>query len=236
MRIFLLRAWILCLSLETVPSQAAVLTGGPTVEFTNGTQAIIRWTTDVSAGTRIFFGESVTGMTRRAQGEQGVNHVAVLPALDSGTKWFFTVGTARVPLATNSFIVPGENARERGPPQAKSTFPARKSEQVSASPPTRETWGYMPSLADHFERHGRDFDAKNPDDYARMAWEFQQRAKTEGLPTKVDADGVTRIYDPKSGAFAAYNRNGTTKTYFKPSSPDYFDRQPGELVRPNKKN
>ena len=170
MRIFLLRAWILCLSLETVPSQAAVLTGGPTVEFTNGTQAIIRWTTDVSTGTRIFFGESVTGMTRRAQGEQGVNHVAVLPALDSGTKWFFTVGTARVPLATNSFIVPGKNARERGPPQAKSTFPARESEQVSASPPTRETWGYMPSLADHFERHGRDFDAKNPSPSARFKY------------------------------------------------------------------
>ena len=33
-------------------------------------------------------------------------------------------------------------------------------------------------------------------------------------------------------AFAAYNRNGTTKTFFKPESRDYFERQPGELVKP----
>ena len=31
--------------------------------------------------------------------------------------------------------------------------------------------------------------------------------------------------------FAAYNRNFTTKTFFKPNSADYFQRQPGKPVR-----
>ena len=237
MRAFLFGHWMAALACGAFTSHAASLTGGPTVEFTNGTQAVIRWSTDVSTGSRVFFGQSLAGMTRRAEGEQGGTHCAVLPALEPGTTWFFTVGTARVPLATNSFTVPGTTARERAPPKpSEGTHTPGKAETAKKAPPTRETWGYLPSLPDHFERHGRDFNAKDADDYARMAWEFQQRAKIEGLPTKVDAEGVIRIYDPKSGAFAAYNRNGTTKTFFKPNSRDYFDRQPGELVRPKKRN
>ena len=225
------------LACGALSSHAAHLTGGPSVGFTNGTQAVIRWSTDVSTGSRVFFGQSVAGMKRRAEGEQGVDHSAVLPALESGTKWFFTVGTTRVPLATNSFVVPGEAVRERAPPkESESGSAPRRIESSGKAPPTRETWGHLASLPDHFERHGRDFNAKDADDYARMAWEFRQRAKAEGLPTKVDAEGVIRIYDPKSGAFAAYNRNGTTRTFFKPDSRDYFDRQPGEPVRPKKRN
>ena len=237
MRTLVFGWWMAVLAYGSLSSHAAHLTGRPSVEFTDSTRAVIRWSTDVSTGSRVFFGESVGGMTRRAEGEQGVRHCAVLPALEPGTKWFFTVGTARVPLATNSFIVPGIDTREQAPPEAsKATSEPRKTESAEKAPPTRETWGYLPSLPDHFERHGHDFNAKDADEYARRAWEFRQRAKTEGLPTKVDSEGVTRIYDPKSGAFAAYNRNGTTKTFFKPNTRDYFDRQPGDLVRPKKRN
>ena len=92
------------------------------------------------------------------------------------------------------------------------------------------TWGNPRSLRDHFERHGRDFAAKNPDDYARMAAEFLRRAKTESLPAKVDGAGTIRVFDPRTGAFGAYNRDGTTKTFFKPGSNGYFERQPGRQV------
>lgn len=97
-------------------------------------------------------------------------------------------------------------------------------------PPARKTWGNMATLQDHFDRHGRDFNAKDPEDYAAQAWHFLQRAKTEGLPAKRDDSGVLRVYDPKTRAFAAYNRNETTKTYFKPRRRDYFDDQPGAKV------
>jgi len=100
------------------------------------------------------------------------------------------------------------------------------------APPAQATWGHPSSLPDHFARHGADFGARNPEEYARMAWEFGQRAKSEHLPTKIDESGVRRVFDPKAGAFAAYNPDGTTKTFFKPGSPGYFDRQPGRLVFP----
>ena len=232
MRNFFFALWLAVLTGGWLHTHGASLESGPTVEFTNGTQAVIRWSTDVSTASRVQFGESTTRLTRRAEGELGAKHTVVLSALEPGTKWFFTVGTARVALATNSFTVPGALTKGRAPPVTEKTSVTPKNAPVKKAPPTRETWGQMSSLQDHFDRHGADFQAKDPDDYARMAWEFQQRAKAEGLPTKMDGDGVIRIFDPKSGAFAAYNRNGTTKTFFKPNSRGYFERQPGELVKP----
>lgn len=103
-------------------------------------------------------------------------------------------------------------------------------------PPVREIWGNLESLQDHYERHGPDFQSKSAEDYARQAWLFLQRAIDEGLPAKLDAeDGTVRVFDPKTGAFAAYRRDGKARTYFKPRSRDYFERQPGNPVRLTRK-
>ncbi len=91
-------------------------------------------------------------------------------------------------------------------------------------------WGNPSTLEDHFVRHGADFRARNEEDYARQAHQLLQRARTSRLPAKRDADGTLRIFDPRTGAFGAYNADGTTRTYFKPDSPTYFDRQPGVPV------
>lgn len=96
--------------------------------------------------------------------------------------------------------------------------------------PSRQTWGRVDTLPDHFARHGRDFGARDADDYAAQAAAFLQRARSSGLPVKRDADGSLRIYDPATGTFGAYNRDGTTKTFFKPGDAHYFDRQPGKPV------
>lgn len=94
----------------------------------------------------------------------------------------------------------------------------------------QQTWGRKETLADHFNRHGRDFNARDAEDYAAQAAALMQRARTSGLPAKRAGDGTIRVFDPATGAFGAYNRDGTTKTFFKPGSPSYFDRQPGERV------
>jgi pyocin large subunit-like protein len=114
------------------------------------------------------------------------------------------------------------------PQGSSSSRPAPATASVSAS--ARQTWGRPETLPDHFARHGRDFGARDPDDYAAQAHAFLERAKAGGLPAKRDHDGSLRIYDPSTGAFAAYNPDGTTKTFFKPGSPHYFDHQPGEPV------
>lgn len=91
-------------------------------------------------------------------------------------------------------------------------------------------WGNPASLPDHFARHGADVGARDASEYALLASQLLQRAKTEGLPAKVDERGEVRVFDPQTGAFGAYNADGTTKTFFKPGNPDYFVRQPGRAV------
>ena len=124
------------------------------------------------------------------------------------------------------FLSLGRNGGARHDPRAA---PARAPVSSTAFR-AGQTWGNPATLPDHFARHGSDFGATNAQDYAHLAWQFLQRARAEGLPAKVDPAGTLRVYDPASGAFAAYNRDGTTKTFFKPGSPGYFDRQPGRLV------
>jgi pyocin large subunit-like protein len=117
-------------------------------------------------------------------------------------------------------------------PAARASNQSEVSQTSSRRPGTDavRTWGNPASLPDHFARHGAEVGARNQEEYALMAWQFLQRAKSEGLPAKVDASGTLRIFDHRSGAFGAYNRNGTTKTFFKPGQRSYFDRQPGQSV------
>jgi hypothetical protein len=219
-------------------ASAATVTAGPNWSVQADGSVSIRWTTDVATGSRVQFGPDVKRLDQRADGEVGEKHVVTLKNVKPGTVYFYTVGTARQSLATNSFTMPGEAAAASAPvkttkPETAKTSSATPAATPQKAPPTRQTWGNMGSLQDHFDRHGGDFKAKDPDDYARMAWEFLQRAKRGEVLVKVDEEGVMRVFDPKSRAFASYNRDGTTKTYFRPNSPDYFERQPGKLVKLN---
>jgi pyocin large subunit-like protein len=116
-----------------------------------------------------------------------------------------------------------------GPAKSDRKTSKARSSSLSAAPRATQTWGNPASLPDHFARHGADFGARNAEDYARMASQFLQRAKAEGLPAKIDGS-VMRVFDYRSGTFGVYNRDGTTKTFFKPGNRDYFERQPGQSV------
>lgn len=209
---------------------AVELTAGPEVDASAGPgRAVIRWQTDVVAGGRVQWGTQPGKLIQRAQGPTGTAHRIELQGLKPGTVYHFTVGTARYPLATNTFTTPG--AAVSAPVVTHgSGVNAASAETQPQAPPARLTWGSMRTLRDHFERHGRDFGATDPDDYARRAWLFLQRGRTEGLPAKRDSEGVLRVYDPATRSFGAYNRDGTTRTFFKPGRRDYFQDQPGRPV------
>lgn len=225
-------------------ARAAEVVGDVKVEPAGGNAVVVKWRTNVESGGRVSYGASADALTRRAEGGITTNHIVTVTGLAPGEKYFYAVGTARKKLATGSFTVSGSAATSpKGTPDAsptKVTSPPRTSPatkppptSIQQAPPTRATWGNMPALADHFARHGEDFKAQDADDYARQAWSFRQRALATSLPMKLDEDGTLRIYDPNTGAFAAYNRDGTAKTYFKPGSRDYFARQPGRPVKPS---
>jgi hypothetical protein len=210
---------------------AATLVDGPRAEIRSNSIAQISWRTDVPTGARVQFGPLGKKADLRASGPVGTNHTVLLTNLLAGTGYRYTVGSARQVFATNVFVMPG-----RGPAAGAATNSAaggitnRPPTASEPAPPARMTWGQLDSLADHFDRHGGDFGARDAEHYARLAWEFRQRARREGLPAKQDEGGVIRVFEASSRSFAAYNRDGTTRTFFKPRSADYFARQPGQPV------
>ncbi len=224
--------------------RAAEVTDGPHVSA-KGAEAVVSWETDVECGTTVRFGTVAGTLHRKVEG-QGVTrtHSATLTGLTPGTTYHFSVGTAKKALRTGQFVAgqgavappppkPAEKPAVKPAPEPAKPAPAKPAAATSdlRAPPASVTWGNIDTLQDHFVRHGADFRARSAADYAAQAWLFLQRAQSEGLPAKIDPEGVIRVWDPKTRSFAAYNRNGTTKTYFKPDSSDYFQRQPGRPVR-----
>lgn len=100
---------------------------------------------------------------------------------------------------------------------------------------TAKTWGRSDALADHFVRHGTDFNAQTADEYAEMASKFLQESQAARMPTKIGPDGAVRVYDPATNTFASFNPNGTTRTFYKPNPAqhgyptnlDYWNSQKG---------
>jgi hypothetical protein len=232
---FLLVLLLLC----AAPALRAItLIAPPAIEATAAGETVVRWKIDSPAGGKVRYGLSAERLDQTASDAVGTEHAVTLRGLQPGTRYFFSAGTARTPLTTGSFIAgkAGAATEEKlsvfekiGRAIVKPT-PGPKP-IVRDAPATRLTWGAMASLQDHFARHGADFGAKSPDDYAAQAWRFRERAVTERLPMKLDTDGTVRIFDPKSRAFASFNRNGTTKTYFRPDNPSYWQRQPGKPIQ-----
>jgi len=88
-------------------------------------------------------------------------------------------------------------------------------------------WGNLHTLEDHFARHGPALLSQSAEHYARQAHVFY--LEREGRQVKTDIDGAIRVYDAETNTFGAYNADGTTRTFFKPSAGQaYFDRQPGQ--------
>ncbi|MDO8473574.1 MAG: hypothetical protein Q7T05_07140 [Dehalococcoidia bacterium] len=92
----------------------------------------------------------------------------------------------------------------------------RKAGNIVDSLRGAKTWGLPGTLAEHFGEHGADFGARNADEYAQMASDFLKRSQADKLPTKIDANGTIRVYDPETNTFGSYNPDGTTKTFYKP--------------------
>lgn len=104
-----------------------------------------------------------------------------------------------------------------------------------------DSWGKPETLPDHFRNHGADFGVATAEEYARIASDFFVESQARGFPTKIDSNGIIRVWDPATNRFGAYNPDGSTRTFYKPqprspSNPrghryptneDYWNAQPG---------
>lgn len=81
-------------------------------------------------------------------------------------------------------------------------------------------------LREHFRKHGREFHAKSADAYLRLAQLLRDRPKGGDVLEFVRNDAVTCKFDRATGAFIAYDSDGTIRTFFRPTDGEaYFERQ-----------
>lgn len=79
---------------------------------------------------------------------------------------------------------------------------------------------------EHFQKHGAEFGAITQQEYLRLAQALRDRAVGGDVLEIVRDDGVASRFDKRSGAFVAFNKDLSLRTFFKPNDGvRYFERQ-----------
>lgn len=88
----------------------------------------------------------------------------------------------------------------------------------------RNLWTSAKSLTSHWLKHKAEFsNLKNEGAYEKAGESLETRAAVQ---SKVRKDGTTVRYDPNTGEFGAYRKDGRQKTHFKPNAGQaYYDKQ-----------
>lgn len=129
-----------------------------------------------------------------------------------GPRWLDVEGPS-APSEARGAVQQGEASERTGAPQR---------ETVANSTGFRS----RAALDEHFEKHGREFGSITKDEYLRLAQALRDAKKGGSVLELVRDDGVISRFDTRSGAFGAYNRDGTIRTFFKPNDGvRYFERQ-----------
>jgi pyocin large subunit-like protein len=94
----------------------------------------------------------------------------------------------------------------------------------------RENIGFVDQrrLDEHYEKHGAEFGRITKQDYLRQAQLLRDAEVGGPVLQTVRADGVTTRFDRQTGAFVAFNRNGTIRTFFKPNDGERYYRRQAE--------
>lgn len=82
-------------------------------------------------------------------------------------------------------------------------------------------------LDEHFAKHGREFAGFTKAQYLAMAQTLRDAPAGGSILEIIRAsDGVVSRFDKRTGAFIAFDRDGTIRTFFKPNDGEkYFRRQ-----------
>jgi len=110
-----------------------------------------------------------------------------------------------------------EAAREATSPPSEAT-PAGFGAAVGFRSPQR--------LAEHFDKHGAEFGARDAAAYLARAQALRDAPLGGAVLEAVRADGVVSRFDRRDGTFVAFERDGTLRTCFRPNDGErYFQRQ-----------
>jgi hypothetical protein len=110
----------------------------------------------------------------------------------------------------------GERAERRG------AGPAQAQTQASS------TVGFTSArhLDEHYEKHGAEFGRISKQEYLALAQALRDAPVGGPILEARRSDGVTTRFDRDNGAFIAFNRDRTIRTFFRPNDGErYFRRQ-----------
>ena len=79
-------------------------------------------------------------------------------------------------------------------------------------------------LVEHYRKHGREFGNISMERYLRLAQALRDRPAGGMILEAVRGDGTIVRYDKSSGAFIAFNRDGTIRSFFRPDRGDAYFR------------
>lgn len=81
-------------------------------------------------------------------------------------------------------------------------------------------------LAEHYQKHGAEFGRISIQGYLRAAQTLRDRPAGGDILESVRTDGVVTRFDRAGGAFLAFDRDGSIRTFFRPNDGEaYFQRQ-----------
>jgi len=115
-------------------------------------------------------------------------------------------------------------------------FDAASAQTLDAAPTASQDWGAGVGFVDnrrfeeHYEKHGAEFGHVTKQDYLRQAQLLRDARVGGPVLQTVRADRVTTRYDRETGAFIAFNPNGTIRTFFKPNDGERYYRRQAERI------
>lgn len=129
--------------------------------------------------------------------------------------------TSSVPSATSA------PSAEAAPSSASRSSSASANSAPVATPKSGKGFRDRAHLDDHFAKHGGEFQGVSKAQYLAMAQALRD-APVGGNILEIirPGDGVVSRFDKRNGAFLAFDRDGTIRTFFKPNDGEaYFRRQ-----------
>ena len=114
------------------------------------------------------------------------------------------------------------------PATAVAAVAAAPAPTVGSVPATRVDAGFRSRqrLADHYAKHGSEFGRISREEYLHLAQTLRDAPVGGDVLEIRRGDGTVSRFDRKSGAFIAFDADGTIRTFFRPNDGEaYFQRQ-----------
>lgn len=121
-----------------------------------------------------------------------------------------------------------EPAAPPNPPAVVAVAAAAPSEISAPHGDVRREIGFRSQqrLREHFAKHGAEFGQVSRAEYLRLAQSLRDAPSAGEILEVRRGDGVVSRFDRKSGAFVAFDADGTIRTFFRPNDGEaYFQRQ-----------